>query len=137
MATVVIYNNDVQGALRALKKELQKEGVFRLIKGKKNFKNTRLIKKERMEEIVRRKIKDTHEKKANNAYRGVSVQSPKPFVFKKDGYIFKVHNDGKVGVYTEKNKKINEMMLDKVDFDDMNSLLDVKNKNTENQEQSL
>ena len=46
MATVIVYNNDVQGALRALKKELQKDGVFRLVKGRKNFKNNRELKKE-------------------------------------------------------------------------------------------
>ena len=38
MATVIIYNNDVQGALRALKKEQQKEGTFRYTKARKSFK---------------------------------------------------------------------------------------------------
>ena len=78
MATVTIYNNDVQGALRALKKELQKEGVFRLAKARKNFKNNKKKAKERFDEIVRRKIKDKHEKKANSVYVGVNEEKPKP-----------------------------------------------------------
>ena len=123
MATVVIYNNDIQGALRALKKEQQKEGVFRLVKAKKNFKNARVLSKERMDEIIRRKIKDKHEKKANNAYSGVSEQKPKPFVFKLEGYIVKVYDNGKVIFYTQKNKKINEMMLNDVEFDSINEFL--------------
>ena len=126
MATVTIYNNDVQGALRALKKELQKEGVFRLVKARKNFKNNREKAKERFDEIVRRKIKDKHESKANSAYSGVMEQKPKPFVFKLEGYVVKVYNDGKVSIYTNKNKKVNELMLDKVDFDNIESLVSNK-----------
>lgn len=124
MATVVIYNNDIQGALRALKKEQQKEGVFRIVKAKKNFKNARVLSKERMDEIVRRKIKDKHEKKANNAYSGISEQKPKPFVFKLEGYIVKVYDNGKVAVYTQKNKKIREMMLNNVEFDNIKEFLE-------------
>ena len=118
MATILICNNDVQSALRSLKKELQKDGVFRLVKGRKNFKNNRELKKERFEEIIRRKIKDKHEAKANSAYSGVNVENPKPFVFKIQGYNIKVYNDGKVLVY-DGSKKINEARLDKVDFDDL------------------
>lgn len=128
MATILICNNDVQSALRALKKELQKDGVFRLAKAKKTFKNSHELKQERMVEIVRRKIKDKHESKANSAYRGVNEQKPKPFVFKLQGYTIKVYNDGRVAVY-EKNKKINEMMLDKVDFDNISSLVKKQDKN--------
>jgi len=123
MATVTIYNGDIASALRALKKELQKEGVFRLAKSRKNFRNNREKAKERFDEIVRRKIKDKHEKKANSAYNGVEIQKPKPFVFKLEDYTIKVFDDGRVAVYTAKNKKINELMLDKVNFDDINSLV--------------
>ena len=123
MATVTIYNNDVQGALRALKKELQKEGVFRLTKARKNFKNNREKAKERLDEIVRRKIKDKHESKANSAYNGVNEMKPQPFIFKLENYIIKVYDNGNVGVYTLKNKKVNELMLDKADFDDIDSLV--------------
>ena len=108
--------------MRALKKELQKEGVFRLAKARKTFKNSHELKQERMVEIVRRKIKDKHETKANSAYRGVNEQKPKPFVFKIYGYTAKIYNDGRVMVY-EKNKKVNETMLDKINFDNINELL--------------
>ena len=123
MATVIIYNNDIQGALRALKKEQQKEGTFRYIKGRKTYKNNHEKNKERLTEIIRRKIKDKHEKAANGAYMGVDVQNPKPFVFKISGYIAKVFNNGKVFIYTNKNKKVNEVMLNKADFDDIEALL--------------
>ena len=133
MATIIIYNNDVQGALRALKKELQKEGVFRLAKARKNFKNNREKAKERIDEIIRRKIKDKHEEKANSAYIGVNEENPKPFVFKLDTYTVKVYNDGKVIVYSAKSKKINEMMLNEANFDNISDLVKQKisEKNTE------
>ena len=129
MATVIVYNNDVQGALRALKKELQKDGVFRIVRARKNFKDARTLKKERLTEIIRRKIKEVHEKRASFAYVGIDPQKPKPFVFKLNPYLIKVYDNGKVFVYNEKRKKINEIMLDVVDFDDMNSLIGkIKNK---------
>ena len=126
MATVTIYNNDIQGALRALKKELQKEGVFRLAKARKNFKNNRAKAKEREDEIVRRKIKDKHEKRANSAYSGVNEQTSKPFVFKLNGYTIKVYDNGRVAVYSGRNKKVNELMLDKADFDNIDALIGSK-----------
>ncbi len=132
MATVTIYNNDVQGALRALKKELQKEGVFRLAKARKNFKNNREKAKERFDEIVRRKIKDKHEKKANSVYVGVNEEKPKPFVFKLDSYVIKVYDNGKVVIYTAKNKKLNELMLDEANFDNIEDL--IKRKISEKKE---
>ena len=130
MATVVIYNNDVQGALRALKKEQQKEGVFRIVRAEKNFKNNHTLKKERMDEIIRRKIKDKHEAIANSAYSGVTVENPKPFVFRILNYIAKVYDDGRVFICSLKNKKIAEFMLDKIDFDDIENA--IKNKLEEN-----
>lgn len=123
MATVIVYNNDVQGALRALKKEQQKDGVFRIAKGRKNFKDRREKKKERLTEIIRRKIKDKHENRANSVYSGVKVQTPKPFVFELEGYMVKVYDDGKVKVYTSKNKKINELMLNEANFDDIKKIV--------------
>ena len=123
MATVTLYNNDIHGALRALKKELQKEGVFRIIKANKTFKNNHERKTERFNEIVRRKKKDQHEKKANSAHIGVKEQKPKPFVFKLSGYVVKVYDDGRVVVYTTKNKKVNELMLNEANFDDIESLI--------------
>lgn len=134
MATVIVYNNDIQGALRSLKKELQKDGVFRLVRGRKTFKDERVIKKERMTEIIRRKIKETHEKRAISAYTGVNPQKPKPFVFKHNQYVVKVYDNGKVFVFNDKNRKINEVMLDVVDFDDNNSLLGIKTDKSQTQQ---
>ena len=123
MATVVIYNNDVMGALRALKKEQQKEGTFRCIKAKKTFKNNREKALERMMEIIRRKIKDRNEKALDSSSGIMTSQGQKPFVFQVFNHIVKIYNNGKVCVYTTKNKKVNELMLDKADFDDASILL--------------
>ncbi len=123
MATVVIYNNDVTGALRALKKEQQKEGTFRCIKAKKTFKNNREKSLERMTEIIRRKIKDRNEKALDSSSDVMTSQGQKPFVFQVFNHIVKIYNNGKVCVYTTKNKKVNELMLDKADFDDASILL--------------
>ncbi len=123
MATVVIYNNDVMGALRALKKEQQKEGTFRCIKAKKTFKNNREKMLERMTEIIRRKIKDRNEKALDSSSGVMTSQGQKPFVFQVFNHIVKIYNNGKVCVYTTKNKKVNELMLDKADFDDASILL--------------
>ena len=123
MATVVIYNNDVTGALKALKKEQQKEGTFRCIKAKKTFKNNREKMLERMTEIIRRKIKDRNEKALDSSSGVMTSQGQKPFVFQVFNHIVKIYNNGKVCVYTTKNKKVNELMLDKADFDDASILL--------------
>ena len=108
MATVVIYNNDVQGALRALKKEQQKEGTFRYIKLKKTFKTRHEKSIERMSEIIRRKIKDWNEKLLNNFYNKTTIQKSQPFVFQINRYVVKIFNDGRVLVFfaQQKNKQI-------------------------------
>ena len=116
MATVVIYNNDIQGALRALKKEQQKEGTFRYIKAKKTFKTKHEQSIERMSEIIRRKIKSWNEKLLSNFYNKINVKKAQPFVFRVNGYLVKVFNNGKIFVFLH-NKKINELLLENVDFD--------------------
>ena len=123
MATIIIHNGDIQGALRTLKNEQQKEGTFRYIKAKKSFKNKREKALERTVEIIRRKLKDKREKAATSAYNGVVAENPKPFVFRLANYIVKVFNNGVVGVYTLKNKKINEVMLNNADFDNIEKLV--------------
>ena len=119
MATIVIYNNDINGALRSLKKEQQKEGVFSIVRGRKRFKNASEISEERLTEIIRRKIKDKIEKKVNEAYIGVDLSKQTPFIFKLEGNTFKVYNNGNVNVYNNKNKKVGSCTLDKADFDDI------------------
>ena len=121
MATVVIYNNDIQGALRALRKEQQKEGTFRYIKAKKNFKTRHEKSIERMSEIIRRKIKSWNEKLLSNFYNKTTTQKAQPFVFRINGYLVKIFNNGKVLVFLH-NKKINELLFDNIDFDDINVL---------------
>lgn len=116
MATVVIYNNDIQGALRALKKEQQKEGTFRYIKAKKTFKTRHEKSIERMSEIIRRKLKDWNEKLLSNFYNKTTTQKSQPFVFRINGYLVKIFNNGKVFVFLH-NKKINELSFEDVDFD--------------------
>ena len=116
MATVVIYNNDIQGALRALKKEQQKEGTFRYIKAKKTFKTKHEQSIERVSEIIRRKIKSWNEKLLSNFYNKINVKKAQPFVFRVNGYLVKVFNNGKIFVFLH-NKKINELLLENVDFD--------------------
>ena len=116
MATVVIYNNDIQGALRALKKEQQKEGTFRYIKAKKTFKTRHEKSIERMSEIIRRKVKDWNEKILSNFYNKTTTQKSQPFVFRVSGYLVKIFNNGKVFVFSH-NKKINELSFENVDFD--------------------
>ncbi len=123
MATVIIYNNDVQGALRAPKKEQQKEGTFRYTKARKSFKNAHELREERLTEIIRRKIKDINEKKANGFYNQIVAKADRPFVFRLYGYIIKVYNTGKVYIFTSKNKKINESVLDKINFDSEEDLI--------------
>ena len=121
MATVVIYNNDIQGALRALKKEQQKEGTFRYIKAKKTFKTRHEKSIERMSEIIRRKIKDWNEKLLSNFYNKTTAKKAQPFVFRINGYLVKIFNNGKVFVFLH-NKKINELSFEDVDFDNPNGL---------------
>ncbi len=122
MATVIIYNNDVQGALRALKKEQQKEGTFRYTKARKCHKNNHELSQERLTEIIRRKIKDRNEKIANGFYNQICSQNDRPFVFKLYGYDIKIYNTGIVCIFL-KNRKINEIMLNEIDFDSEESLL--------------
>ena len=121
MATVVIYNNDIQGALRALKKEQQKEGTFRYIKLKKTFKTRHEKSIERMSEIIRRKIKDWNEKLLNNFYNKTTIQKSQPFVFQINRYVVKIFNDGRVLVFL-RNRKINKLSFEDVDFDNIDVL---------------
>ena len=83
--------------------------------------------------ICWRKIKDKHEKIANSAYIGVLAAKPKQFVFKLNKYVVKVYNDGRVAIYAEKNKKVNELMLDKANFDDIEELVRTRIEKDEKQ----
>lgn len=121
MATVIIYNNDVQGALRALKKEQQKEGTFRYIKAKKTFKTKHEKTAERVSEVIRRKIKNWNEKLWSNFYNKTTPQKSKPFVFQVNNYVVKLYDDGRVLVFLH-NKKVNELTFESADFDNIDVL---------------
>ncbi len=51
---VIVRDNNVEQALRAMKKELQREGIFREMKLRKNFEKPSEKKKRRQAEAVRR-----------------------------------------------------------------------------------
>ncbi len=51
---VIVRDNNVEQALRAMKKKLQREGIFREMKLRKNFEKPSEKKKRRRAEAVRR-----------------------------------------------------------------------------------
>jgi small subunit ribosomal protein S21 len=51
---VIVRDNNVEQALRAMKKKLQREGIFREMKLRKNFEKPSEKKKRRQAEAVRR-----------------------------------------------------------------------------------
>ena len=74
-----------------------------------------------MSEIIRRKIKDWNEKLLSNFYNKTTAKKAQPFVFRINGYLVKIFNNGKVFVFLH-NKKINELSFEDVDFDNPNGL---------------
>jgi len=54
---VTVHAGNVDQALRALKKRMQREGVFRCIKNKKHYEKPSLKKKRKEEESERRRRK--------------------------------------------------------------------------------
>ncbi len=54
---VVIRNNDLDQGLRALKKKMQREGIYREIKRRKHFEKPSEVKARRLNEAVRRQRK--------------------------------------------------------------------------------
>ena len=54
---VVIRNNDLDQGLRALKKKMQREGIYREIKRRKHFEKPSEVRARRLNEAVRRQRK--------------------------------------------------------------------------------
>ena len=56
--TVIVKNNNVEKAIRQLKKKLLKEGVMRELKQRQYYQKPSEIKREKKKEGIRRHIKD-------------------------------------------------------------------------------
>jgi small subunit ribosomal protein S21 len=54
---VIVHGNDVDGALRHLKRKLQQEGFFREIKKRKFYEKPSVKKKRKQQEAMRRRRK--------------------------------------------------------------------------------
>jgi small subunit ribosomal protein S21 len=60
---VIVHGNDVEGALRHLKRKLQQEGFFREIKKRKYYEKPSVKKKRKQQEAMRRRRKALRFKK--------------------------------------------------------------------------
>jgi len=52
--TVRVYNNDIEKALRILKKKIQNEGTFKILKEKSAFEKPSSIKRRKKRESIKR-----------------------------------------------------------------------------------
>ncbi len=57
LVEIIVHSNNVDDALRKLKRELQKEGVFKAIKRKRHFEKPSIEKKREKNESLRRRRK--------------------------------------------------------------------------------
>ena len=55
--SIRVYDNDVEKALRALKRQLQKEGLFKEIKGRKFYEKPSEKKKRKQREARKKRLK--------------------------------------------------------------------------------
>lgn len=65
---VVVRDNNVEQALRAMKKKLQREGIFREMKLRKNFEKPSEQRKRRKAEAVRRSRKMARKRMERDGY---------------------------------------------------------------------
>ena len=121
MVTIVVYNNDINGALKALKRIQQQENTFKCVKSKKYYKNNAETATNRFTEIVKRKIKEYKEKKLSIQNEMVKSKIT-PFIFNLDRYIVKIFDSGAVVVMLD-NKNVLKTTIDKIDFDNIESSL--------------
>lgn len=68
MVTVNVRDNNVEQALRALKKKMQREGLFREMKMRRDFEKPSEKKKREKAEAVRRWRKVERKKKERDGY---------------------------------------------------------------------
>ncbi len=57
MLQVLVKDNNIEAALRSLKRKMQREGVFRVLKNKKHFETTADKKRRKKKESLQRKRK--------------------------------------------------------------------------------
>lgn len=60
---VIVHGNDVDGALRQLKRKLQQDGFFREMKKRKHYEKPSVKKKRKQQEAMRRRRKALRFKK--------------------------------------------------------------------------
>ena len=60
---VIVHGNDVEGAIRNLKRKLQQEGFFRELKKRKHYEKPSVKKKRKQQEALRRRRKALRFKK--------------------------------------------------------------------------
>ncbi len=61
---IIVYGNDIEKALRSLKRQLQKEGLFREIRKRRFYEKPSERKKRKKIEARKRKMKDLRFKNA-------------------------------------------------------------------------
>ena len=69
---VIVRDNNVEQALRAMKKKLQREGIFREMKLRKNFEKPSEKKKRRQAEAVRRTRKLLRKRLEREGYEALA-----------------------------------------------------------------
>ena len=65
---VVVHDNNIEGAMRVLKKKMQREGLFREMKERRHFEKNSEKKKRVMAEAVRRARKDDRKRREKNGF---------------------------------------------------------------------
>lgn len=65
---VSVRNNNVEQALRALKKKLQREGLFREMKQRRHFEKPSLRRKREKQEMIRRHRKTMRKKMERDGF---------------------------------------------------------------------
>ena len=65
---IVIRNNDLEQGLRALKKKMQREGIFREMKARKHFEKPSVVRCRKENEAVRRQRKLERKRKERDGF---------------------------------------------------------------------
>ncbi|MEK7802463.1 MAG: 30S ribosomal protein S21 [Pseudomonadota bacterium] len=68
MVTVSVRDNNVDQALRVLKKKMQREGIFREMKMRRDFEKPSIKKKRELAESVRRSRKMDRKRKERDGF---------------------------------------------------------------------
>ena len=118
MSTCAVTNNDVLSAVKVIKKEQQRDNVFKIIKFYKCHQSNRAIQKERLQDIVKRKLKDAKEKTLSNQLKSIST-SKTPFMMNTKNYLIAILHDNQVFATNKNTNKIIKLTTDQVNFDNI------------------